>query len=59
MIGIDYPVINSATSVVENVEGLHHPWTLSPKVIQILLSLYYGLQVVADDDDVLYRKIRV
>ena len=46
-------------SVVENVVGLHHPWYLSPKVIQILLSLYYGLQVVSDDDDVSDRKIRV
>ena len=47
------------TSVVENVVGLHHPWTLSPKVIRRLSSSYCGLQVVADDDDVTERKIRV
>ena len=52
MIGTDSPVINLVTSVVENVVGLYHPWTLSPKVIQILFfSLSCGLQVVADDDD--------
>ena len=52
VIGIDSPVINPVTSVVENVVGLYHPWTLSPKVIQILFfSLSCGLQVVADDDD--------
>ena len=40
------------TSVVKNVVGLYHPWTLSPKMIQIFfLSLSCGLQVVADDDD--------
>ena len=59
MIGTDYPVINLVTSVVENVVGLHHPWTLSPEVIRRLLSSYCGLQVVADDDDVTDRKIRV
>ena len=32
-IGTDSPVINLVTLVVENVVGLHHPWTLSPKVI--------------------------
>ena len=31
------------TSVVDNVIGLHHPWILSPKEIQILQSLYCGL----------------
>ena len=52
MIGTDSPVINPVTSVVENVVGLYHPWTLSPKVIQrFFLSLSCGLQVVADDDD--------
>ena len=51
MIGTDSPIINSVTLVVENVVGLYHPWTLSPKVIQIFLSLICGFQVVADDDD--------
>ena len=51
MIGIDHIVINLVTSVVENVVGLHHPKTY--------LSLYCGFQVVADDDDVSDRKIRV
>ena len=52
MIGTDSPVINPVTSVAENVLGLYHPWTLSPKVIQrLFLSLSCGLQVVADDDD--------
>ena len=59
MIGTDYPIINPVTSVVENVLGLHHPWTLSPKVIRRLLSSYCGLQVVGVDDDVPDRKIRV
>ena len=59
MIGIDYLVINPVTSVVENVVRLHHPWTLSPKVIRRLLSSYCGLQVVASADDVPDRKIRV
>ena len=59
MIGTDSPVINPVTSVVENVVGLHHPWTLSPKAIRRLSSSYCGLQVVADDDDVLDQKIRV
>ena len=36
VIGTDSPVINPVTSVVENVVGLYHPWTLSPKVIQRL-----------------------
>ena len=47
------------TSVHENVVGLHHPWTLSPKVIWILSSSYCGLQVVDDDDDVPDRNIRM
>ena len=47
------------TSVVENVVGLHHPWILSPKVIRRLSSLHCGLQVVAVDDDVPDRKIKV
>ena len=59
MIATDYPVINPLTLVVENVVGLHHPWTLSPEVIRRILSSYCGLQVVADDDDVPDRKIRV
>ena len=37
--------------------GLHHPWNLSPKMIQrLFLSLSCGLQVVADDGDVVDRK---
>ena len=28
VIGSDYLVIVSVTSVVENMVGLHHPWTL-------------------------------
>ena len=60
MIVTDYLVINPVTSVVENVVGLHHSWTLSPKVIQIFfLSLSCGLQVVAADDDVTDRNMRV
>ena len=59
MIGTDYHVINMVTSVVENVVGLHHPWTLSPKEIRRLFSSYCGLQVVVDDDDVPDRKIRM
>ena len=72
MIGTDYPVINSVTSVVENVVGLHHPWTLSPKVIQILLFLcivdcrlllmmmmFLIERSEYDDDDVPNQKIRV
>ena len=59
MIGTNYPVINPVTSVVENVVGLHHPWNLSPKVIQRLLSSCCGLQVVVDDDDVPDQNIRV
>ena len=55
MIGTDYPVINLVTSVVKNVVGLHHPWTLSPKVIQRLSSSCCGLQVVADDDVLIER----
>ena len=47
------------TSVVENVVGLHHPWTLSPKVIQRLSSSCCGLQVFAAADDVADRKIKV
>ena len=39
MIGTDYPVINPMNSVAENVVGLHHIWTLSPKEIQRLLCL--------------------
>ena len=33
--------------------GLNHPWTLSPKVIQILFALSCGLHVFADGDDVI------
>ena len=72
MIGTNYPVINPMTSVAENVVGLHHPWTLSPKVIQILLFLcivdcrllllmmmFLIERSEYDDDDFLDRKIRV
>ena len=51
MIGTDSPIIKPVTSFVENVVGLYHPWTLSPKVIQRLFVFSCGLQVVADDDD--------
>ena len=54
--------MDPVTSVVENVVGLHHPWTLSPKEIQILLRLctvaYRLLMMMMfsdhkyDDDDV-------
>ena len=50
MIRTNSPVINLVTSIVENVVGLHHPWNLSPKVIQRVLSSCCGLQVVVDDD---------
>ena len=72
MIGTDYPVINPVTSVVENVVGLYHPWTLSPKVIQILLCpctldcrlLLMMMMFLIErskcyDDDVFDQKIRV
>ena len=59
MIGTCSPIINPMTSVVENVVGLHHPWTLSPKEIRRLLSSYCGLQVVADDDDFPDLKIKM
>ena len=73
MIGIDYPIINLVTSVVENVVGLHHPWILSPKEIQILLCLctvvcrlllmmmmFLIERSKCDDDDVaIDRKIKV
>ena len=59
------------TSVIEKVVGLHHPWTLSPKEIQRILSLCTMVcrlllmmmmmflikrSDVADDDDVLWSK---
>ena len=72
MIGTDYLVINPVTSVVENVVGLHHPWNLSPKVIQrlffclctmdcrlLLLMMFLIERSKCDDDDVSDRKIRV
>ena len=55
MIGTDSPVINPITSVVENVVGLYHLWTLSPKVIRKIFSLCCGLQVVANDDILIKR----
>ena len=51
MIGTDSPVINPVTLVVENVVGLYHPWSLSPKMIQRFFFLSCGLQVVSNDDD--------
>ena len=72
MIGTNYPIVNTVTSVVENVVGLHHPWTLSPKEIQRLLCLctvdcrlllmmmmFLIERSEFDDDDVSDRKIRV
>ena len=71
MIRTDYPVINPVTSVVENVVGLYHPWTLSPKVIQrllclctmdcklLLLMMMFLIEISECDDDVSDRNIGV
>ena len=63
--------MDPVTSVVENVIGLHHPCTLSPKEIQRLLCLctvgycwWWWCFLIErlecdDDDDVSDRKIRM
>ena len=71
MIGTDSLVINPVTLVVDNVVGLYHPWTLSPKMIQILLCLctvdfrlllmmmMFLIEISEYVDDVSDRNIRV
>ena len=64
--------MDPVTSVLENVVGLHHPWTVSPKEIQRLLCLFtvicrllllmmrFLIEISeCDDDDVPDRKVKV
>ena len=60
MIGTDYPVINPVTSIVENVVGIASSMDFKSKSEpKTFLSLRCGLQVAADDDDVLIERSRV
>ena len=55
----DHPVIVSGDFSCRECGGIVSSLELSPKVIQILSSLYCGLQVIDDDDDVVDQKISV
>ena len=59
MIGSDYPVIVLGDFGCQECDRIVSSLDLSPKVIQRLSSLYCGLRVVVDDDDVTDRNIRV
>ena len=59
MTGSDHPVIVSGDFDCRECGRIVSSLDLSPKVIRRLSSLYCGLQVVVDDDDVTNRKIRV
>ena len=59
VIGSDYPVIVSGDFGRRECGRIVSSLDLSPIVIRRHLSSYYGLQVVADDDDITDRKIRV
>ena len=59
VIGGDYPVIVSGDFGLRECGRILSSLDLSPKVIHRLSSSYCGLQVVADDDDVADRKIKV
>ena len=59
VIGSDYPIIVSCDFGCRECGRIVSSPDLSPKVIQRLSSSYCGLQVVAADDDVADRKIKV
>ena len=59
VIGSDYPVIASEDFGPRECGRIVSSLELSSKVILRILSSYCGLQVVADDDDVADRKIKV
>ena len=59
MIGSDYPVIVFGDFGPQECGRIASSFDLIPKVIRRILSSNCGLQVVADDNDVADRKIRV
>ena len=59
MIGSDYPIIVSGDFDPQECGRIVSSLDLCPKLIHRLSSSYCGLQVVAADDDVADRKIRV
>ena len=59
MIGSDYPIIVSGDFCPRECGRIVSSLDLSPKVISRLSSSNCGLQVLADDDDVPDRKIRM
>ena len=59
VIGSDYPVIVSGDFGCRECGRIVSSLDLSPKVIRRLSSSYCGLQVIADDDDVVDRKTKV
>ena len=59
MIGTDYPIIESGDFGCQECGGIASSLDFKSKSDpNTSLSLYYRLQVVADDDDVLAQKIR-
>ena len=59
MIESYYPVIVSDVFDCQECDRIVSSLDLSPKVIRRLSSSYCGLQAIADDDDVVDRKIKV
>ena len=59
VIGSDYPVIVSGDFGPRECGRIVSSLDLSPKVIRRLSSSYCALQAVANDDDVVDRKIKV